>query len=244
MTLRLTTSSSLRLFIALVAASAAGCDRLDMYDQPRVEPYEASRFEKDGMSARPRIEETIARGELREDDAFYRGAAGGRPVAEIPPLALTIAFEQRRAATRVIGEPEPTSPPTDAERRTALLERGRERYDIFCSACHGRLGDGDGMIVRRGFRRPPPFVLERLRNAPAGHYFDVISNGFGAMPSYAPRIEPADRWAIIAYVRALQLRADAPLADVPTDKRGEIADAMPTAAPTGSALSPIGEGAR
>lgn len=217
--------SSPWIALALAVAAAAGCDRLDMYDQPRVEPYEASRFEKDGMSARGRVEDTIARGELREDDAFYRGTSGGRPVAVIPPQALEIAYEQRRAATRVIGRPEPTSPPTDAERRLALLERGRDRYDIFCSACHGRLGDGDGMIVRRGFRRPPPFTLERLRNAPAGHYFDVITNGFGAMPSYASRIEPADRWAIIAYVRALQLRADAPLDDVPTDLRAKITEA-------------------
>jgi len=213
------------LAITCVTIAAAGCDRLDMYDQPRVEPYEASRFEKDGMSARPRVEETIARGELREDDAFYRGTTGGRPIAEIPPQALSIAYEQRRAATRVIGQAEPTAPPTDTERRLALLERGRDRYDIFCSACHGRLGDGDGMIVRRGFRRPPPFTLERLRNAPAGHYFDVVTNGIGAMPSYSSRVEPADRWAIVAYVRALQLRADAKLDDVPTELRSKIAEA-------------------
>lgn len=215
----------MRLGIAALAMVVTlGCDRLDMYDQPRVEPYEASRFAKDGMSARPRLEDTIARGELREDDAFYRGTSGGRPVAEIPPQALEIAYQRRLTATRVIGVPDPSVPPTDAARRTALLDRGRDRFDIFCSACHGRLGDGDGMIVRRGFRRPPPFTLDRLRDAPAGHFFDVITNGFGAMPSYAARVEPADRWAITAYVRALQLRGDATLDDVPSDRRARIND--------------------
>lgn len=210
------------LLLGLVFLATIGCDRLDMYDQPRVEPYEASRFERDGMSARPRIEETVARGELREDDAFYRGTTAGGPVTQIPPAAFDIAYRNRLNATRVIGVPDPTTPPNETERRSALLERGRERYDIFCSTCHGRLGDGDGMIVRRGFRKPPPFSLERLRKAPAGHYFDVVTNGFGAMPSYAARIEPADRWAITAYVRALQLRADAPLADVPEDQRAKL----------------------
>lgn len=225
MRLHFTETPPLWIIFALVLVAVLGCDRLDMYDQPRVEPYEASRFEKDGMSARGRLDDTIARGELREDDAFYRGTSGGRPVAEIPPQALELAYAQHRAATRVIGVPESTTLPTDAERRLALLERGRDRYDIFCSACHGRLGDGDGMIVRRGFRRPPPFTLERLRNAPAGHYFDVVSNGIGAMPSYASRVEPADRWAIIAYVRALQLRADAKLDDVPIERRPTIEEA-------------------
>lgn len=235
---RRTLPISTSLWLALVTLSTLGCDRLDMYDQPHVEPLEASRFEKDGMSARPRVEETVARGELREDDAFYRGVVDGRPVAQIPPQALRIAYDGHLAATRKIGDPAPTASPTDAEMRSALLERGRERYDIYCSACHGRLGDGDGMIVRRGFRRPPPFTLERLRNAPAGHYFDVVTNGFGAMPSYASRVEPADRWAITAYVRALQLRADAPLDDVPNDERAKLdaspASTLPTAAPEGT----------
>ena len=102
------------------------------------------------------------------------------------------------------------------------MARGRERFDIYCSPCHGRAGSGDGMVVRRGYRRPPSLHDDRLRNTPVGHFFDVISNGFGAMPDYAAQINPEDRWAIVAYVRALQLSEHATLADVPADQRGTL----------------------
>jgi len=103
-----------------------------------------------------------------------------------------------------------------------VLERGRERFNIYCSVCHGRLGDGDGMIVRRGFRRPPSYHIDRLRQAPAGHFFDVITNGFGAMPDYAAQVSPRDRWAIIAYIRALQLSQHYPAAELPPEGRKQI----------------------
>jgi mono/diheme cytochrome c family protein len=103
-----------------------------------------------------------------------------------------------------------------------VLERGRERFDINCAVCHGRTGDGDGMIVRRGYSRPPTFHDDRLRNAPLGHFYDVITNGFGGMPRYAGQVEPQDRWAIAAYIRALQLSQDATLNDVPADRRNEL----------------------
>ncbi len=156
-----------------------------MADQPRYQPLQKSTFFGDERSARPLPPGTVARGELREGP-LYTGKANGALV-ETLPLPLTLA----------------------------LLERGQERFDIFCSPCHGRVGTGDGMIVRRGFRRPPSYHSDRLRQAPIGHFFDVISNGFGGMPSYAAQVPPEDRWAIAAYTRALQLSQEAPLADLP-----------------------------
>jgi len=197
-------------FLALLA----GCDRLDMYDQPRYEPLEESDFFGDGLSARPLVEGTIPRGRLRDDDPFYAGKEQGKLVSQIPD-----------AAYRAIHARDPhqfTSPYDEADRaalRRALLERGRERFDIYCAVCHGRSGDGNGMIVRRGFRKPPSYHIDRLRNAASGHFYDVMTNGFGAMASYASRIEVADRWAIVAYIRALQLSQNAPLDDVSEDQR-------------------------
>jgi len=167
--------------------------RQDMHDQPRYEPLTASDFFSNGMSARPMIEGTVARGELRADEAFYTGRVESEPITELP---ITVD--------------------------RATLERGRNRFDIFCSPCHGRLGDGDGMAVERGFRSPPSFHIDRLREAAVGHYYDVITNGFGAMASYASRIRPEDRWAIIAYVRALQFSQNATVDDVPAAMRGEL----------------------
>ncbi len=108
-----------------------------------------------------------------------------------------------------------------------VLERGRERYNIYCSVCHGRLGDGDGMIVRRGFRRPPSYHIDRLRQAPAGHFYDVMTNGFGAMADYAAQIAPRDRWAVIAYIRALQLSQHASLSELPADAREKLDETRP-----------------
>ena len=178
--------------VALALLPALGC-RQDMHDQPRFEPLESSDFFKDGRSARPYIRGTVARGGLRQDDHLYRGRVGGE-------LADTIPFSVTRQT----------------------LERGQERFDIFCAPCHGRLGNGQGMIVQRGFRPPPSFHEDRLRDMPVGHFFDVITNGFGTMKDYASRVTVYDRWAIAAYIRALQLSQNATLDDVPTAERQRL----------------------
>jgi mono/diheme cytochrome c family protein len=178
-----------------IFASAAGCHR-DMQDQPRYEMYEQSDFFADGMSARPVIAGTVARGELEEDEAFHTGKSEGKFVTELP-----------------------------VEVDRALLERGRERFYIYCSVCHAVTGLGDGMIVQRGFRRPPSLHIERLRNAAAGHFYDVVTHGFGAMPSYAVQIPPRDRWAIVAYVRVLQLSQHATVDDVPAEELEKLEEA-------------------
>lgn len=181
---------------ALAAASflvlAAAC-RQDMHDQPKYVPLRQSSFFGDERSARPLVPGTVARGHLRDDTLLYTGKINGADATVFPLVA-------------------------DAR----VMARGQERFDIYCSPCHGRTGQGDGMVVRRGFRRPPSFHEDRLRNAPIGHLFDVITNGFGAMPDYATQIRAEDRWAIVAYVRALQLSEHATLADVPADKRSEL----------------------
>ena len=180
------------LLIAVVAAVAC---RHDMHDQPKVRPYRESNFFADGLSARPAIPGTVARGELREDDALYLGKVGNQPVDRFP-----FAIDR------------------------ATLERGRERYDIYCAPCHDRVGNGLGQVVRRGYRRPPSFHAERLRTAPVGYFYDVITNGFGVMPEYATQVPVRDRWAIIAYLRALQLSQHASLADVPSDVRAKLGE--------------------
>lgn len=170
----------------------AGCET-NMYDQPRYEALEASAFFDDGMSARPRIAHTVARGDLQDDEALYRGTESGRVVEQFP-IAVS----------------------------AATLERGEQRYGIYCSPCHGLLGDGAGMIVHRGFKAPPSYHIDRLRNAPVGYLYSVISAGFGAMFGYAEDIAPEDRWAIIAYIRALQLSQHAAIADLPPDVRHRL----------------------
>jgi mono/diheme cytochrome c family protein len=185
-----------RLFETLAALAVtlmlAGC-RQDMHDQPRYRPLAASTFFADGRSARPAVPGTIARGHLRTDAKFYKGRDGANLVAELP---IPVTRE--------------------------VLNRGRERFNIYCSPCHSRTGDGEGMVVQRGFRHPPTFHQERLHNAPVGHFYDVITNGFGAMASYASRIPVNDRWAIVAYVRALQLSHNATIDDVPPAERSKL----------------------
>jgi mono/diheme cytochrome c family protein len=166
---------------------------LDMYDQPHKEPLEASQFFANGMSARPLVPGTVARGQLREDDAFYIGSVDGKYVEELP-IPLT---------------PE-------------LLARGRERFDIYCSMCHGLTGRGDGMIVQRGFEKPPSYHTDHLRNAPVGHFYDVITNGYRTMMPYNIQVEPRDRWAIVAYIRVLQASQNGTLDDVPQAERGQL----------------------
>jgi mono/diheme cytochrome c family protein len=176
----------------------AGC-HTDMREQPRYDSLEASSFFADGQAARPLVEGTIPyRGTFSENEAFDTGKENGEFVAELP-----------------------------VEVDRALVERGEQRFNIYCSPCHSFTGDGDGMIVRRGYRRPPSYHIERLRNAPAGHFFDVMTHGFGAMPSYAVQIEPRDRWAIVAYIRVLQLSQHAQLDDVPESARNQLREARP-----------------
>ena len=162
-----------------------------MANQPRYDPLEPSDFFADGMSARPRIAGTVARGELAIDPVVASGKMNGQDVD---------------------GFPMPVTAQT--------LNRGEERYNIYCSACHGRTGDGNGMIPSRGYRHPPSFHTELLRSAKTGHFFDVMTNGFGAMPSYAHQIPVNDRWAIVAYIRALQMSQNATINDVPADNVG------------------------
>jgi mono/diheme cytochrome c family protein len=164
-----------------------------MHDQPKYIPLRQSTFFGDARSARPIVAGTVARGQLHDDQLLYTGKTNGTDT-DVFPLRV------------------------DAQ----MMARGRERYDIYCSPCHGRTGIGDGMVVRRGYRRPPSLHDDRLRNAAVGHYFDVIANGFGAMPDYAAQIRAEDRWAIIAYIRALQLSEHAMVADLPATERDRL----------------------
>jgi mono/diheme cytochrome c family protein len=176
----------------LLAALAAAC-RQDMHDQPRFEAMEATPFFADGRSQRPRVPGTVARGEREHDELFLEGRAGGE-LAAVFPVPVT----------------------------RAVLERGRERYDVFCSACHDRAGTGRGIAVQRGLKQPASFHVERLRVAPPGYFFDVQTRGFGAMTDLADRVPPADRWAIAAWVRVLQRSQDGRLADVPAAARARL----------------------
>lgn len=185
--------SRLGLGLLLMLALGGSACRQDMHDQPRYKPLAGSPFFEDGRASRPPVAGTVPRGHARTDEHLYAGKVNGR-LAETFPFPIT----------------------------RSVLERGRERYDIFCAPCHGRDGYGEGMIVQRGFRRPPSFHTDRLRQAPVGHFFDVITNGFGTMASYASRIRPEDRWAIVAYIRALQLSQNATLQDVPPAERRRL----------------------
>jgi len=172
--------------ILLLAMTAGiGC-RLDMHVQPRYNPLAKSDFFADQRSARPLVPNTVARGDLRDNSYLYSGKFGDSPGDYMP------------------------FPVTDD-----VLSRGRERFNIYCAPCHSRVGDGNGIIPQRGYRHPPSYHIERLRKAPLGYFFDVMTNGFGAMPDYSSQIPPRDRWCIVAYIRALQLSQNATSADVP-----------------------------
>jgi len=176
----------------------AGC-RYDMQDQPRYEVYEKSDFFSDGRASRDLPEGTIARGFLREDKAFYTGKKEG--VTNVQAQTTTDASGNTVVTTFSDAVDEFPIPVTEE-----LINRGQERYNIYCSVCHGPTGNGDGMIVRRGYTKPPTYHDDRLRNAPVGHFYDVITNGWGRMNGYAAQIPVADRWAIVAYIRALQIK--------------------------------------
>src|ERR1700731_4826398 len=163
----------------------AGC-RQDMQDQPKFFPQRGTDFYADGRSVRPQVENTVARNQLRENGYFSSGLINGKEGDGMPfPATLEV------------------------------LERGQERYNVYCTPCHSRVGNGIGMIVQRGYMKAGSFHSARLETAPLGHFFHVISNGYGAMPDYSAQIVPADRWAIVAYIKALQLSQKATQADVP-----------------------------
>jgi len=183
---------ALALAVVLFAFTTTACRR-DMQDQPKYIPLRPSDFFADGRSARPIPEGTVARGQLRADKVFYTGKVGDQFVDHLP-------FPVTRA----------------------VLERGQERFNIYCTPCHGRLGNGLGMIVRRGLKRPPSYHIDRLRQIPVGYFYDIITNGFGAMQDYSAQVEPRDRWAIAAYIRVLQYSQQASINDVPPEYRQEL----------------------
>ncbi len=168
-----------------------------------MKPYRSSTFFKDGLSSRQPVAGTVARGLLKTDTEFYTGKKAGRDGTQTPAGAQP-SGSPGAAPMGAAAYPDDVEDFPIAVTKEVVI-RGKERYEIFCSACHGYTGNGDGMIVRRGFRRAASFNDDRLRQAPVGHFFDAITNGWGAMPSYAPQISAQDRWAIIAYIRALQL---------------------------------------
>jgi mono/diheme cytochrome c family protein len=180
--------------VAVVGLSfvVAAC-RQDMHDAPRYEPLEASAFFEGGAASRVLVANTVARGQLREDDLMHTGKIDGE-LADVFPMPVT----------------------------AEVMARGRERFTIFCTPCHGQTGEGNGMVVQRGFRAPPSYHDERLREAPVGYYFDVMTNGFGAMQDYTAQVPVTDRWAIAAYIRALQLSQRATIDDVPPARRAEL----------------------
>jgi mono/diheme cytochrome c family protein len=205
----LTRAWALAAALLTAAAWGAGC-RQDMHDQPKLEAYERSDFFNDGRAMREIPEHTVARGQLFDDELLYTGKVNGQPSEELP-----------FPATR------------------ELLARGRDRYNVYCTPCHGQTGMGNGMVVQRGYRPPPSLHAEPQRSRPLGYYFDVMTNGFGAMPDYRAQVTPEDRWAIAAYLRALQLSQRASVDDVPADRRGELDQ---PAAGNGSPDAAPGEG--
>lgn len=181
----------------LLSAIAMGC-RQDMADQPRYDPYEPSKFFVDRRSARPHVRGTIARGRLRLDEHFYKGTKDNKVVETFPFF------------------------PEDKAEASAFLDRGQQRYTIFCSMCHGHTGEANGTIVQRGYLKPPSFHEDRIKKKSVGHYFQVITNGYGGMPSYEEKIPAKDRWAIIAYLRALQLSQQIPQSKLSENDRKKL----------------------
>jgi mono/diheme cytochrome c family protein len=180
---------SFGLLACAAVLSLAGC-RLDMQVMPYYRPLAQSNFFADKRAARPIIEGTVARGELDADSYFQTGKIGSTD-GDFMPFPVT----------------------------AEVLSRGQQRFNIYCSPCHSEVGDGNGMIVQRGYQRPPSYHIDRLRKAPIGYFFDVITNGYGKMPDYAVQVQPRDRWAIAAYIRALQLSQGATQADVPAGEQ-------------------------
>ncbi len=178
-----------KLFFVLgMFVAVIGCRR-DMFNQPKSNPLRESNFFPDGAASRPIPPHTVSRNDLENDEAFYTGMIGTNLVTDFP---IQITRE--------------------------VLERGRQRFEINCVPCHGETGEGNGIVVQRGFPAPPSYHIDRLRNAPVGHFFDVMTRGYGVMFSQASHVTPEDRWAIAAYIRALQFSENARFADVPTNE--------------------------
>ena len=194
---RATTRAARILGLAALALWLTGC-RMDMHEQPKYLPYEPTTFFDDGRSERPVVPGTVARGQLRLDELLYTGKENG---------ALSNRF------------------PFPITRQD--LERGRQRYNIYCTPCHDYTGSGRGIVVQRGFPPPPSYHIDRLRQAPVGHFFDVMTSGYGSMYSYASRIEPEDRWRIAAYIRVLQLSEHSTVQDVPESERQKLTEQNP-----------------
>lgn len=191
--------------VLVSAAALAGC-RQDMHQAPRYDPLEQSDFFADQRASRPLVEGTVARGHLRADKAFYTGKAPDGAFLARVPVPVT---------------------------REVLL-RGQERFNIYCSPCHAATGEGNGMIVQRGFKAPPSFHVDRLRQERDGYFFDVMTNGFGVMQDYAAQLKPEDRWAVVAYLRALQFSRQATVADVPEAEREQLDNPAAPAAQQGT----------
>ncbi len=210
------------LFSVLLAAHCSlltGCRR-DMQDQPKAIAYRENSFFRDGTGSRPLVEGTVPRGHLREDRAFYFGKK-----ATAQPAAASAQTPSNTNSVNSQAGLYPDDVDTIPMQLTkADLDRGQERYNIYCSVCHGMTGNGDGMIARRGFNKPSPanYHQDRLRQAPVGHFFDVMTNGWGAMPAYSQQISVEDRWRIVAYIRALQLSQQ------PGSATGNTANAAPS----------------
>ena len=179
---------------ALLMLFTSGCElRQAMYNQEKYEPLEASNFFADGQSFRDQVSGTVARGQMMLDSHYYQGRIDGQLATTLP---VTVTQE--------------------------LLERGQERFNIYCSPCHDQTGTGNGMVVKRGLKQPPSFHLQRLRDMPVGHFYDVISNGFGVMYSYAARVPVEDRWAITAYIKVLQLSQNIEFDQLPAEDQRQL----------------------
>lgn len=199
------------IFLSVMLLALTGCGR-NMYEQARFEEDEPSTFFADGTSSQPLPEGVVSRSRGSVDEAFFTGQDDNGLLAE-PPLEIT----------------------------QEVLERGQERYNIYCSPCHNYSGDGQGMIVQKGFVQPASFHEERLQASPVGYFFNVITNGYGRMYSYGSRVPPEDRWAIASYIKALQYSQTAPVADLPAGLRERL-----SSAPQGdetAQVAPPGEGA-
>ena len=203
------------LLLAIAIGLTAGC-RQDMHDAPRYDPLEASPVLAHGRSAQPLVEGTVARGFLNDDELLQTGRVNGQP-ADMFPFVMS----------------------------RADLDRGQERYNIYCSPCHDRRGEGHGMVIQRGFQRQPPtYHSDRLRQAAPGYLYDVITNGFATMQDYRAQVPPDDRWRIVAYIRALQLSHHATASDVPASEMDKLNAPTPPAPPDGATATPGAAGGR
>ena len=182
--------------ISLAGVILLSACRQDMHDQPKYKPLRQSNFFADKRQSRPLLPNTVSRGDLREATEFYTGKTSADAKVDLDYFPMPITRE--------------------------VIERGHQRFDVFCSPCHGRLGNGAGMIVKRGFKAPPSYHIQRLRDAPVGHFYDVVTNGYGSMYNYAAQIPPRDRWAIISYIRVLQLSQNVQGDDLTPEVRAKL----------------------